>query len=262
MRSIVIASGKGGVGKTSIAINLGLILAQQGKRVVIVDADVSMANVGIMLGIERAPISLHNVLMGETNIRDAVYEGPYKLKYVPSSLSLERVKRLSMERLKNAIADLEPIADYVIIDSPPSLTRETEFSIMAAKELLLVVTPDPASLADALKVLNFASKNSVSITGIVINMSIGDKNEVKKDDVETLLSSKVLVSIPEDMEMRRATISQVPLVMKNPQAPSAKKIRELAAAITGETMAQPETRVKKGILRRILDFLTGRKDQQ
>ena len=262
MRSIVIASGKGGVGKTSIALNLGLVLAQQGKRVVIVDADVSMANVGIMLGIERAPISLHNVLMGETNIRDAVYEGPYKLKYVPSSLSLERVKRLSMERLKGAIADLEPIADYVIIDSPPSLNRETEYALMAAKEMLLIVTPDPASLADALKVLNFASKNSVSVMGIVINMSIGDKNEVKKDDVETLLSSQVVVSIPEDMEMRRATIAQVPLVMRSPQSPSAKKIRELAAAITGEAVIQPETKVKKSLLRKIIDFLTGRKDPQ
>lgn len=259
MRSIVIASGKGGVGKTSIALNLGLVLAQQGKRVVIVDADVSMANVGIMLGIERAPISLHNVLMGETNIRDAVYEGPYKLKYVPSSLSLERIKRLSLERLKNAVADLEPIADYAIIDSPPGLTREAEFAVTSARELLLVVTPDPASLADALKVLNFASKNGVSPLGIVINMSIGDKNEVKKDDVETLLSSKVIVQIPEDMEMRKSTIAQVPLIIKNAQAPSAKKIRELAAALTGEKIHE-ETKVKKSLLRKILDFLTGKKD--
>ncbi|MFH1199716.1 MAG: cell division ATPase MinD [Candidatus Micrarchaeota archaeon] len=258
MRSIVIASGKGGVGKTSIAVNLGLVLAQQGKRTVVVDADVSMANVGIMLGIERAPISLHNVLMGETSIRDAVYEGPYKLKYVPSSLSLERVKRLSMERLKQAVEDLEPIADFVIIDSPPSLTRESEFVISSAREMLLVVTPDPASLADALKVINYANKNGVGIMGIVVNMSIGDKNEVKKDDIETLLSSKVLVVVPEDIEMRRAAISQVPLVIKNPQAPSAKKLRELAAAITGEAV-KDETKVKKSLLQKLIDFLTGKK---
>ncbi|MFH1106610.1 MAG: cell division ATPase MinD [Candidatus Micrarchaeota archaeon] len=260
MRSIVVASGKGGVGKTSIAVNLGLVLAQQGKRVVVVDADVSMANVGIMLGIERAPISLHNVLMGETSIRDAIYEGPYKIKYVPSSLSLERVKRISMERLKPAIQELEPIADFVIIDSPPSLNRESEFSIVAAKEMILVVTPDPASLADALKIINFAGKSGVSVTGVVINMSIGDKNEVKRDDIETLLASKVLLTIPEDLEMRRATIAQVPLVMKNPQAPSAKKIRELASKLTGEAL-QEETKVKKSLLQKLIDFLTGRKQQ-
>lgn len=256
MRSIVLASGKGGVGKTSIAINLGLLMAQQGKRIVVVDADVTMANVGIMLGVERAPISLHNVLMGETNIRDAVYEGPYKLKYVPSALSIERVKKLVFDRLKGAIEDLEPIADYVLIDCPPGLNKDSEYAITAGREMLLVVTPDPASLADALKIINFAGKNNVSIAGVIVNMSLNDKQEIKPSDLETLLSAKVLQVIPEDPEMRRSTIAQTPLVIKSPSSPSAQALRQLSSKLTGEPLAQ-EIKVKKGLFASIVDWLTG-----
>ncbi|MFH1750658.1 MAG: cell division ATPase MinD [Candidatus Micrarchaeota archaeon] len=258
MRTIVITSGKGGVGKTSIAVNLGIALVQLGRRVVVVDTDISMANVGIMLGIDRAPISLHNVLLGETNIRDAVYEGPGKIKYVPSSLSLDRVKRLVLDKLPDAIKDLEPIADIVLIDSPPGLDKVVETSISSATEMIIVVTPNPASLADALKVINYGSKKGITVTGIIENMVLNDKTEVRKEEIETLLSSKMLHQIPEDIEVRRATSLQVPFVIRNPQSPAAREIRVLAGKLVGEKVFV-ETKVKKGFLRSILDMIFGRK---
>ncbi|MEK6954825.1 MAG: cell division ATPase MinD [Candidatus Micrarchaeota archaeon] len=260
MRIIAIASGKGGVGKTSIAVNLGIALVQLGKRVVVVDTDISMANVGIMLGIDRAPISLHNVLLGETNIRDAVYEGPGKLKYVPSSLSLERVKRLVLEKLPDAIKDLEPIADIVLIDCPPGMDKVVENVIASSNEMIVVVTPNPASLADALKVINYAGKKGMTITGIIENMVLGDKTEVKKEEIETLLSAKLLHQIPDDVEVRRATSVQVPFVIRNPNSPAAREIRYLAGKLTGEKVVI-ETKVKKGFLASILDLIFGRKNK-
>ncbi|MEK6843196.1 MAG: cell division ATPase MinD [Candidatus Micrarchaeota archaeon] len=259
MRSIVIASGKGGVGKTSISVNLAIALSQLGKRAIVVDTDVSMANVGIMLGIDRAPISLHNVLMGETNIRDAVYEGPGKIKYVPSSLSLERVKKLVLDKLPEIIKDLEPIADYVIIDSPPGIDRVTEASVSSAKEMIIVVTPNPASLADALKMINMASKKGIVTLGFVENMATGDKTEIKKEEIETLLSVKHLHTIPEDPEVRRATSVQTPFLIRNPNSPASREIRVLAAKISGEKV-YIETKVKKGFFASLLDFIFGRKN--
>ncbi len=259
MRVIVIASGKGGVGKTSIAVNLGIALAQMGKRTVVVDADVSMANVGIMLGIDRAPISLHNVLMGETNIRDAVYEGPGKVKYVPSSLSLERVKKLVIEKLPDAIKDLEPIADYVLIDCPPGFDRTVESAIGSAKEMMIIVTPNPASLADALKIMSYASKRGVVILGFIENMVLNDKTEVKKEEIEMLLSTKLLHQIPEDPEVRRAASTQTPFLIRNPNSPASREIRILAGKITGEQV-RIETKVKKGFLASLLDALFGRRN--
>ena len=252
MRSIAIASGKGGVGKTSLAINLGIVLSQMGKRTIVVDADVSMANVGLMLGIERAPISLHNVLMGETNIKDAIYEGPYKMKYVPSSLSTERIKKLVMERLKPGVSELELLADYVLIDCSPGLNRESEAVMLSAKEMIIVLTPDTSSLANAMKIANFARKNGVGLLGVAVNKVLGDKSDIKKDEIETMLATKVIASIPEDLEMRRATALQVPLMVKSPFSPSARAIRFLAAYLTGEKIQEGETRVKKGFLQNIM----------
>ncbi|MFH0971879.1 MAG: cell division ATPase MinD [Candidatus Micrarchaeota archaeon] len=260
MRTIVIASGKGGVGKTSIAVNLGIALAQMGKRTIVVDADVSMANVGIMLGIDRAPISLHNVLMGETNIRDAVYEGPGKVKYVPSSLSLERVKKLVLEKMPDAIKELEPVADYVLIDCPPGLDKSVEAAISSAKEMIIVVTPNPASLADALKIINYGNKKGVMLLGFVENMVLNDKSEAKKEEMATLLSAKLLHTIQEDIEVRRAASLQVPFIIRNPNSTASKEIRMLAGKITGEAVFV-ETKVKKGFFASLLDAIFGRKNK-
>ena len=107
-RVIAIASGKGGTGKTSVATNLGIALAASGKQVTVVDGDVTMASTGIMMGLKRSPITIHNVLMGEAEIQEAVYEGPKGVKIVPAGLSLERIKRLDYDKFKSSINELSP----------------------------------------------------------------------------------------------------------------------------------------------------------
>src|SRR3990167_5103738 len=166
MRSIAVASGKGGVGKTSVSLNLGLALAEKGRKVCVVDADIAMANLGILLGVDRPPISLHNVLTGEASMRDAVYDGPGGLHYVPAGLSTERIKRIDYARLKGAVGELKDF-DFVIIDCPSGLAADAQAGIKAARELLVVVTPEPSSLADSLKVRAFAEKSGVRIAGFV-----------------------------------------------------------------------------------------------
>lgn len=88
-RIITLASGKGGVGKTSITANLGIALVQRGNKVLLVDADVAMANLSLLLGMQSSPITLHDVLLGEATIRDATYDGPGGVHFIPSGLSLD-----------------------------------------------------------------------------------------------------------------------------------------------------------------------------
>ncbi len=259
MRSIIIASGKGGVGKTTLAINLGILLSQAGKKTVLVDADAAMANIGIMLGIERAPINLHNVLMGEASIRDAVYEGPNKLKYVPSGLSAEKVKKLDYARLEDAITELGANFDFVLIDSPPGLDNNCEAILKSAKEVLMVTTPEPAALADSLKVKNFAERTGMKITGLVTNRVLRDPAEIKQQDVETLLGLKLIGEIPEDIEVRRSTAMQIPVIIKSPGAPASIAMKKLASIIAG-TPAQADAPVKKGFLQTIMELLFGKKN--
>lgn len=242
--SIAFASGKGGTGKSVVVVNLGILLSQMGKKVVIVDADVAMANVGLMLGIERAPISLHNVLMGENSIQEAVYDGPAGVRYVPASLSIERYRKLEFDKLRGAIAELEKQADYVLVDAPPGIGVDAEAALKASKEIILVVVPEPVCLADSFKVKTFAEKQNLKVRGFVSNMVLGDKSEIKNQDLETVLGVQSLGSIPVDVEARRSTALQQPLVLRTPASASARAIRQLAAKLTGERVpeAAPQRR--------------------
>ena len=260
VRTIAICSGKGGVGKTTVSVNLSILLAQMGKKVILVDADVAMANIGIVLGIERAPISLHNVLSGENVIADAVYEGPAKLKYVPSGLSLDGIKKLDFSKFPTAMAALEKGVDYLILDCPPGLDETNQQAIKSAKELVLVVTPDPAALADALKMGQFANRFGIKITGVVVNKYRNSKDEVKPAEVEKLLGAPVLAVIPEDSEVRRSTEKQSPLMIGNQGTPAGIGFKTIACAITGEKVDTGPVQ-KKGFLDGILSALFGRKNQ-
>jgi septum site-determining protein MinD len=260
MRTIAICSGKGGVGKTTVAVNLAILLSQMGKKVILVDADVAMANIGIVLGIERAPISLHNVLSGENAIADAVYEGPAKLKYVPSGLSLDGIKKLDFSKFQSAMATLEKGADFLMIDCPPGLDENNQQAIKSSKELLIVATPDPASLADALKMGQFANRFGIKITGVVVNRLRGSKDEVKPAEIEKLMAAPVLAVIPEDPEVRRSTEKQGPLMLSNQGTPAGVGFKALAAAVTGEKVETAPVQ-KRGFLGGILLALFGKKNQ-
>ncbi|MCX6767939.1 MAG: cell division ATPase MinD [Candidatus Micrarchaeota archaeon] len=249
-RSIVLASGKGGTGKTTVAINLGIALASAGKKTVVVDADVAMANVGILLGIERAPISLHNVLMGEADVKDAVYEGPAKLRYVPAALSLDKYAKVDFERLRDAVKELAGDYDFVIVDCAPGLAKDAREAIKAAKEAILVINPEPASLADGLKVKAICDREDVKLIGVIVNAVTGDRSEIKKVDLETIIGAPVIQELPEDKEVRKASALQEPVIIRKPDAPFSRGVRELARKVSGGAI--PEPRIKKGVFSSIL----------
>lgn len=234
MRSIAIASGKGGVGKTNITVNLGLALARMGKRVVIVDADIVMANLGLTLGVDRAPISIHHVLAGEAEMKDAIYEGPENIRFVPAGLSMEKLRKVDYQRLKSAIAELAPLTDFVLVDNPSGLAVDAESALKSCNEVLLVCTPEPAALADCIKVKNTAERNNIDVVGVIYNMMLGDASEISPRDVETVLETKVLAAIPLDARVRKASSLQKPVVMQFPDSPFSKAMFAVAAKITGE----------------------------
>ncbi len=219
------------------------------------DADIAMANIGILLGVERTPITLHNVLMGENDVRDAVYEGPNKVRFVPASLSLDRYKKVDFEKLAAAVRILEPLNDYVIIDCPPGLGADAEAALKSAERALLVLTPDPSSLADALKIRTLLERNGTKVVGIVKNMVRGEKSEITNADIENVVGGKVIAELPEDPEVRKATALQIPVVIHNPIAPFSKAMLNLSQRVAGERLQLPEPRVKKGFIASILDAI-------
>ncbi len=241
MPSIVFASGKGGVGKTSIALNLGVLLAKLGKRVVVVDADLDMAAVSIMLGVEINPITLQNVLAGENSVTDAVYDDASGLHYIPSSLH-EEAREMDLTRLRDAVSKLELSYEYVLLDSPPGLSAEARAAITSSRELIIVSTCDPAALIDSLKIRKFAEKNGVTVLGVALNRVTGDKSELKPQDLSTVLGLPVIAVLPEDAEVRRSAALQVPVEVRAPDSGFSKGLRVLAASITHEIVPEAKKR--------------------
>jgi septum site-determining protein MinD len=250
-KTIAIASGKGGVGKTTVCANLAISLARLGKRITLLDADLAMANLGITLGMEDTPTTLHEVLAGDANIEDAIYEGPAGLKFIPSGLSLDAFLRIDIEKLKPVVNGLLEDTDILLIDAPGGLGKNVLGAMISAAELLIVTMPDPSALADALKTKLVGQRLNMEILGVVLNMVRSDKSEVTPEEVSILLDSQILQIIPYDDNVKRGSVEGKPIVIRNPDSPAAKAFKKLASVLLGEEVEIEED--KKGFFHKMFN---------
>ena len=259
-RSITIASGKGGVGKTTLTANIGLALAMSGHKVLMVDADVAMANLSLLLNMQNSPITLHEVLMGEASIDDAIYSAPKGVDLVPSGLSLESYRLVDSERLKSVIESVEDHYDFVLLDAPAGIERNVLSSLSAAKQVLLVTTPNSPSVADALKTKIVAQRLNSKPFGVVMNMVRGEKGELKKEEIAKILELPAYGIIPYDPEVRKTFLQKdsKPIILRKPDSPAAKAIQQTAMKLGGRKVDIKAE--KKGFfLSRFFKKLFGRK---
>ncbi len=261
-RSIAIASGKGGVGKTTITANLGIALAMSNAKVLLIDADVAMANLSLIFKLQNSPITLHEVLMGEANIEDAIYSGPQNVEIIPSGLSLESYRRVDPERLKHAVSTLESRYDYILLDVPAGIERSTLAALASAKQTLIITTPDSPSVADALKTKIVAQRLLSKPFGFIVNMVHGEKGELKKNEVSAILELPCYGIIPFDKEVRKTFIGKgnQPIILRKPDSPAAKAIT-LAANKIGGKKVEPEDIGKGSIFSRILSIFKRKRSE-
>jgi septum site-determining protein MinD len=257
-RVITVASGKGGVGKTTITSNLGVSLSIYGERTVVLDADIAMANLELVLGMEGKSVTLHEVLSGEAEIEEAIYEGPGGVRVVPAGISLEGIRNVNVNRLEDALTKLMENTDILLIDAPAGLEKDALAALASADELLLVTNPEVPAISDALKTKIIASKLGVNILGVVINREQYDKTFLTVEEIETILEVPVLAVVPNDPEVSRAAAFGEPIVIKNPKSPTTNAIMKLAADLIGEeyTPIEPD---KKGVISKLVDGLMGRR---
>jgi septum site-determining protein MinD len=200
-----------------------------------------MANLGITLGMEDTPTTLHEVLAGDANIEDAIYEGPAGLKFIPSGLSLDTFLRIDVEKLKPVVTSLLENTDLLLIDAPGGLGKNVLGAMISAAELLIVTMPDPSALADALKTKLVGNRLNMEILGVALNMMRGDKTEVTAEEVSVLLDSPILQTIPYDDNVKRGSVEGKPIILRNPDSPAAKAFKRLGNILAGEQVREEKT---------------------
>lgn len=230
---ITITSGKGGVGKTTTAINIGAALNAFGKEVIIVDANLSTPNIGLHLGAPIVPVSLNHVLLGKAKISDAIYEHESGTKIVPSSLSVKELRRLNHDKLKEVGKKLRKMADYIIYDCAAGLGEEAIAALEASDELIIVTNPEIPAVTDALKTSKVAEQMGKPIRGIIVTRVRGSSSEMPIGNVRDMLELPILGVIPEDRNMQAALVMKDALIHTHPKSKAAKAYRKVAARIIG-----------------------------
>ncbi len=230
MKALTIAAGKGGVGKTTLTTNLGVALAQMGKKVVLVDADLEMGNLIFYLGLEGLEPTIHHVLSGEVDVKDAIFDGPGGVKVVPSGLTLEGLKSSDPEGLVNVVKELQDYSDIVLVDAPAGLGLSAKPALQSGN-VLPIINPEISSISDALKTMLFAKEMNSAITGVILNRAYNDELGISLAEMEEILGEKIIAVVPEDVEVRRSNAYGTPLVLSKPDSPAAIAIKNLASLI-------------------------------
>jgi len=240
-----IASGKGGTGKTTVSVNLGTMLAQLGKETYLMDADIGMANVGLILGLQDVPVTLHEVLAGTNTINEAIYEGPGGLKVIPSGISLQGFQQADPDKIRDVMTEIVKRCEYLLIDAPAGISKDGVVPLAVADEVILVVNPELSSIVDALKTKILTEVVGGHVLGSIINRVDQEKADVITKKMEKVLGVKVLGIIPEDGNVRRASATKTPLVIKFPASPASQAIRHIASDIIGVAFTEEKVPEKK-----------------
>jgi len=232
-RIITFASSKGGTGKTVLVANVGAAMAKLGKKVAIVDADIAMANLGLITGLGEHKTTLHEVLAGEAILSSAIYDGPNGLKILPSGISVDDVKKADLDGLKKAVHELSRSFEILLIDSPSGMDRDAITALKIAYELVIVVTPDIASLSNAHALKTIAERLGVKPVGLVITRTTEKELDLSREEITSSLELPVLGTIPEDESVRRSTAFGDYVVNRSPKSRAAVELKKLAATMAG-----------------------------
>jgi len=245
LRIVAVASGKGGVGKTSFTINFALALAQKGQRVAVLDADLGMANVNVALGM-AVRASLHEVVRGERTMSEVMVEGPEGIQVIPGGSGVQELADLGEEGRAHLLAGLEELAhhaDVLVVDTAAGISRNVLAFACAADTVVVVTVPEPPAIADAYGVIKalLHSKPGADVR-LVVNRTMGPfegKAVFEKLDlvVQRFLGARLRLfgQIPDDEVVPGSIRLQRPFLLAEPGAPSSRAVRRLAAEFLGES---------------------------
>ncbi len=263
VRVIAVASGKGGVGKTTVAANLGVALQMLGKKVAIVDCNLTTAHLGLLFGINSYPATLNDFFKGQMPLKNILYTHFTGLHIVPASLNLEDLIDVDVSNFKDNLKSSFYDYDVVILDSAPGFGKESLIALQAADETLFVATPTIPSLVDVVKCKNVVRslKEGPSMLGVILNRVKGKDYEVTVEDVRGFTGLPVVGVIPEDENVVESVNRNNVLVISKRQSPASQAIFRIATRIGGFpsfSLIPEEFYKKPNLFKRFINRLKGK----
>lgn len=229
----VITSGKGGVGKTTSAINLAAAINSFKEDVTVIDANLTTPNIGLHLGAPVVPVSLTHVLQGKADVDEAIYEHESGIKILPCSLSIKELDKIKPRKLEDVTKKLKKLSDYVIVDSSAGLGEEALAAISASDEVIIVTNPEMPAVTDALKAAKIAESMGKQVRGVIITRVQKDGLDMPYANIKSMLEIPVLGIVPEDKSIRKSLSMKNAVVHTHPNSRAARAYLEIAAKIIG-----------------------------
>jgi flagellar biosynthesis protein FlhG len=253
VRTIVVASGKGGVGKSNLAANLAVALGERDARVLLVDADLSQANLDLLLGVHPR-FDLQHVLSGEKTPEEIVVQGPRGVKLVPAASGVAELAELDdyrREFLIRALSQLEDDVDLVLIDTASGVSRQVTAFCMAADDVVIVTTPEMPAFSDAYALIKLLQQQGVARPPHLFVSMANSPEEAEETAHRIRLVARRFLRmdveswgyVPHDAAVLRAVRRQEPVVTAYPQSPAAHAYRALAERLWEVPQPEPTPRV-------------------
>lgn len=255
-RLITVTSGKGGVGKSNFTLNFALALQSMGKRVLVFDADIGMANIDVLMGMS-AKYNLYHLLRREKRIDEIIERGPGSLSLIAGGSGLSDLFSLSQSDLNYFMQQIETVADgmdFVIFDTGAGLSQENFNFIQSADECIVVTTPEPTSITDAYALIKVvSSRERGTMFKLIVNRASDEKEAAQTADKIRVAAQKFLnVDVPllgyigDDSHVVQAVKKQVPFSMAFPGCAAAREIQRIAG-LYASVPASPEPGALTGI---------------
>jgi flagellar biosynthesis protein FlhG len=236
-----ITSGKGGVGKTAVAANLAYNLGQIGKKVLILDADLGLANIDVVFGLSPT-YNLNHFFSGEQSLQDILIEGPHGIQILPAGSGIQNFTRLTSEqkmRLLDGLDSMQSHFDYVLIDTEAGISENVTYFNTAAHEILVVTTPEPTAITDAYALMKLLSTQyHEKKFNLVVNQILNEDDALDVYRKLTMVANRYLDisidylgSIPEDRQMVDSIRRQKVISELLPSSRTTEAFRQLAGRI-------------------------------
>lgn len=247
-RVIAVTSGKGGVGKSSVSINLALQFTKMGKKVIILDADFGLANIEVMFGV-IPKYNLSDLMFKGKDIKDIITEGPEGVGFISGGSGIAKLVNLDKEQVKrlvNKLSELETLADVIIIDTGAGISPTVMEFLVACPETIIVTTPEPTSITDSYALLKALSMNEsfkVNETNIrmIANRVSSESEGLNLYEKLSMVVNKFLNIqigylgiIPQDNNIVKAVMKQKPVSLIYPNASSTRRFEQIAQEILND----------------------------